>query len=45
MRRDAVLGRDHGGLWNDVWVPNERDFDVNFSPRDRAEILYSSGAA
>jgi len=39
MRRDAELGRDHEQLWNEVWVPNERDFDNHFSPRERAEIL------
>ena len=39
MRRDAELGRDHEQLWNEVWVPNERDFDYHFSPRGRAEIL------
>lgn len=39
MRRDAQLGRDHVQLWNEVWVPNERDFDSQFSPRESAEIL------
>ena len=39
MRRDSELGRDHERLWNEVWVPNERDFDDHFSPRERAEIL------
>ena len=27
-------------LWDDVWVPNERDFDANFAPRERADVLY-----
>jgi uridine kinase len=39
LARDASLGRDHGGLWRDVWVPNEQDFERNFSPRDAATHL------
>lgn len=41
MARDARLGRDHETLWREVWVPNERDFQERFSPRARADILYS----
>jgi hypothetical protein len=26
-------------LWRDVWVPNEQDFERNFSPRDAATHL------
>lgn len=37
MKRDAALGRDHSELWNRVWVPNERDFEARFSPRERAD--------
>lgn len=39
MRRDAGLGRDHTSLWRDVWIPNERDFDARYSPRERADAL------
>ena len=39
MQRDAALGRDHSCPWDDVWVPNQRDFDAHFSPRASAEIL------
>jgi uridine kinase len=39
MARDAALGRDHTLLWQNVWIPNERDFDSLFTPRDHAEIL------
>lgn len=39
MRRDRELGRDHTRLWNEVWAPNERDFDELFEPREQAEIL------
>ncbi|TDP80535.1 hypothetical protein DEU31_0974 [Brachybacterium sp. AG952] len=42
MRRDEELGRDHSRLWEEVWVPNEVDFDRNHAPRDSAEILYSA---
>ncbi|WP_307297437.1 uridine kinase family protein [Microbacterium natoriense] len=38
MRRDSELGRDHSNLWNEVWVPNERDFDELFAPASLAEI-------
>lgn len=40
MRRDEELGRDHARLWDEVWVPNEIDFDRDFSPRGAAEVLY-----
>lgn len=40
MRRDASLGRDHTRLWNEVWVPNERDFDERFAPRERADVRF-----
>lgn len=39
MRRDEALGRGHSRLWRDVWVPNEIEFDRNFSPRVSAEVL------
>jgi hypothetical protein len=42
MRRDAELGRKHEQLWNEVWVPNEIDFDKQFAPRERAEMLFAS---
>lgn len=42
MRRDEALGRDHSRLWRDVWIPNEIEFDRNFSPRHNAEVLYSA---
>lgn len=44
MARDAALGRDFTALWNDVWVPNERDFAARFAPRERADMLYAPGA-
>jgi uridine kinase len=42
MARDAELGRDNGALWREVWVPNERDFEEQFAPRARADILYTA---
>ncbi|WP_246078125.1 uridine kinase family protein [Rhodoglobus vestalii] len=41
MERDEKLGRNHGVLWRDVWIPNERDFHDQFSPRTQADIRYS----
>jgi uridine kinase len=40
IKRDADLGRDHSRLWHEVWIPNERDFDANFGPRERANVRY-----
>lgn len=42
IARDALLGRDHVALWHDVWVPNERDFMDNFSPRNTADALFTA---
>ncbi|MBD3943074.1 phosphoglycerate transporter [Microbacterium sp. NEAU-LLC] len=41
MARDAALGRPHVSLWNEVWVPNDRDFAARFSPRERADVLFT----
>ena len=40
LARDTAMGRDHRGLWNDVWVPNEQDFERNFMPRAAATHLF-----
>lgn len=40
MARDRVAGRDHDGLWQEVWVPNERDFAAAFDPRRAADVRY-----
>lgn len=40
--RDHRLGRDHNRLWDEVWVPNERDFVANFDPRASAHILFEN---
>ena len=42
MARDRRLGRTHEQLWNDVSVPNERDFVTRFNPRARADCLYTA---
>lgn len=41
LARDARLGRNHVALWHEVWVPNERDFMKNFSPRSAADALFT----
>lgn len=38
--RDRRLGRDHERLWDDVWVPNERDFVARCDPRSAADVFY-----
>ena len=40
MTRDAEMSRNHDALWRDVWLPNERDFEDQFAPRTRADIVY-----
>lgn len=37
--RDAALGRDHDRLWDEVWEPNDRDFDRRFDPRAAADLV------
>ncbi len=37
--RDAALGRRHEHLWEEVWVPNDRDFAARFAPRAAAEVV------
>ncbi|MFF2272358.1 uridine kinase [Agromyces sp. NPDC058136] len=37
--RDEALGRRHDRLWDEVWVPNERDFARRFGPRDQAHLI------
>ncbi|GAA1803359.1 phosphoglycerate transporter [Agromyces neolithicus] len=39
--RDLALGRRHGKLWDEVWMPNDRDFARRYDPRAAADILYT----
>jgi SAM-dependent methyltransferase len=39
MERDSRLGRDHERLWRGVWMPNDRDFDRAFCPREAAALI------
>lgn len=41
IARDRKLGRSHDALWRDIWLPNERDFEQRFTPRDTAGLLYA----
>lgn len=43
MNRDAQLGRNHTRLWEDVWNPNERDFEERFDPRSQSDIRFQAG--
>jgi len=38
--RDRRAGKDHARLWDEVWVPNERDFADRFHPREAADLRY-----
>lgn len=40
--RDHRLGRDHDQLWDDVWVPNEREFVRNFDPQKSAQLAFDA---
>ncbi len=43
LARDARLSRDHRRLWNEVWIPNERDFESRYSPRSAPGVLTYDG--
>lgn len=38
--RDTRLGRDHDMLWNEVWIPNDRDFAETYDPKGHADLHY-----
>lgn len=40
MHRDHLLERNHDRLWNEVWVPNDRDFARHFAPDSSADLRY-----
>ncbi|HWU45870.1 MAG TPA: phosphoglycerate transporter [Humibacter sp.] len=42
--RDRALGRSHDRLWDDVWVPNDREFAVRFHPAQGADVLHIDDA-
>lgn len=41
--RDRRHGHQHDRLWDEIWVPNERDFEERFAPRSSAQILIQAG--
>ena len=43
MARDRSLGRNHDRLWREVWMPNDRDFDLTFAPKGRAMLVVPTG--
>ena len=38
--RDRRAGDAHDRLWDEVWVPNDRDFADRFDPRAEADVEY-----
>lgn len=38
--RDRRTGHDHDALWDEVWIPNDRDFAATYQPAARADLLY-----
>ena len=38
--RDRRAGNDHDALWDEVWIPNDRDFAVTYDPKGRADLLF-----
>lgn len=38
--RDRRAGSDHDALWDEVWIPNDRDFAETYDPVSRADLLY-----
>jgi uridine kinase len=39
--RDRALGNDHDRVWDEIWAPNELDFERRFHPREAAELRFS----
>lgn len=39
--RDRQRGDRNEQVWDDVWVPNERDFATRFQPRETADLRYA----
>ena len=40
MRRDREEYRvDHELIWKDIWIPNDREFDRTFQPKQRADLV------
>ncbi len=40
--RDRDNGNDHDRLWDEVWMPNDRDFAARFDPRSAADLVYGA---
>jgi len=40
IERDRRAGSDHDKLWEDVWIPNDRDFAAAFDPASKADLRY-----
>jgi uridine kinase len=38
--RDRERRSEHEVLWDEVWVPTEREFVTRFDPRGHADVLY-----
>ncbi|MDP9195283.1 MAG: phosphoglycerate transporter [Pseudomonadota bacterium] len=38
--RDKALGADHDKNWQDIWMPNDRDFFQKYSPQTAADFVY-----
>jgi uridine kinase len=39
MARELAAGRHPGGVWRDVWEPNEADFFAKYSPKATANLI------
>jgi uridine kinase len=40
IERDRRAGSDHDKLWDEVWIPNDRDFAATFDPAGKADLRY-----
>ncbi|WP_332644926.1 uridine kinase family protein [Aeromicrobium sp.] len=40
IQRDRQAGSDHDALWDEVWVPNDREFAKTYDPIGQADLLY-----
>lgn len=42
--RDRSLGRNQYRPWDEVWMPNDRDFEARFRPQRAADRVYGRDA-
>lgn len=42
IQRDREWGNDHDDMWNNIWMPNERDYFEKYRPDLAADLIIST---